>query len=84
MSQEKVDYKKDKKLHRKEIVKKERATRRIWAVCASVICIAIVGFVGFSLYTVVQENQEKAALENMVTTPIDLSAISDYQDSLSD
>lgn len=83
MSQEKVDYKKDKKQHRKEIVKKERFTRRLWAVCACVICVGVVGFVGYSLYGVIQENAEKAALENMVTTPIDMSAISDYQSSLS-
>ena len=84
MSQEKVDYKKEKKKNRKEEVKKERASRRLSAALATVICVGLIGFVGYSLYTVVIDEQEKAALENMVTTPIDLSAISDYTSSLDD
>ncbi|MCR5451375.1 MAG: hypothetical protein K6F00_01965 [Lachnospiraceae bacterium] len=83
MSQEKVDYKKQKKSGRKEEVKKERMIRRLWAVCAVVICVGLVGFIGYSLYGVIEENRMAAAIENMKTTDIDISAIRDYQNSLS-
>ncbi len=82
MSQAKVDYHKEQKKNRKDTVKKERAISRVWAAVAVVIGIGFVGFVGYSLYDVISDAQKEAAAANIVPTEVDLSAITDYQSSL--
>ena len=82
MSQAKVDYHKEQKKNRKSAVKRERVAGRAWAVAIAVVAIGFIGFIGYSLYGVVSDAKEKAAAENIVSTDIDLSAISDYQSGL--
>lgn len=80
MSQEKVNYKKELKKDRKKIVKKQRIERIVLTLAASVVCIAIAGWIGFSVYT-----KAEAAKDAEVTyTAADLSSITEYLSSLSE
>ncbi|MGN0240346.1 MAG: hypothetical protein ACI4CS_01550 [Candidatus Weimeria sp.] len=85
MSQAKVEEHKEEKLHRKEIVKRQKRNKFIAALVSAVICAAAVVWIGWSLYGKVKSAQEKAeANKETVVTPIDLSAISDYSGSIVD
>lgn len=80
MSQEKVDKKKYDKAHRESLVRKKKFEEAISIVCVSIIAVAIVGWIGFSIYTKAQQ----AAAENHVYEyhDIDSSAIQDYISTL--
>ncbi|MBQ1900960.1 MAG: hypothetical protein II169_00235 [Lachnospiraceae bacterium] len=78
MSQEKVDQKKELKKNRKKIVKKNKRNAIIGTVCGVVVTLGIVGWLGYSGYSKYEAYQE----ENAVTTAIDLSAITDYESSI--
>ncbi|MDD6550266.1 MAG: hypothetical protein PUF16_00600 [Lachnospiraceae bacterium] len=83
MSQAKVEEHKEEKLHRKEIVKKQRRNRFIGAVVAVAICCAAVIWIGWSLYGTVKSSQEEASKDKQtVVTPVDMSALSDYASSI--
>lgn len=76
MSQEKVNKYKEEKANRKAILKKEKRNRIIAQIISSVIGLAIVGWIGYSIY------------DNVVTgiktsqTEVNLDAVSDYLNSL--
>ncbi len=76
MSQEKVDKKKYEKTHRRSLLRKKKLEEVLSIACVSVIAIAIVGWIGFSIYTKVQENE--AANFTYEYHDIDNSAIQDY------
>lgn len=78
MSQAKVDRYKEEKANRKKIMKKEKIKRTVTAVCSTVVCIAVIGWVGYSAYGYFQSSKE----ENPTKTEIDLSALSDYMSTL--
>ena len=83
MSQAKVEEHKEEKLHRKEIVKKQRRNRFIGAVVVVAICCAAVIWIGWSLYGTVKSSQEEASKDKQtVVTPVDMSALSDYASSI--
>lgn len=85
MSQAKVEEHKEEKLHRKEIVKKQKRNRFIAALVSVAICAAAVVWIGWSLYGKVQSAQKEAEADKQtVVTPIDLSALSDYSGSILD
>ncbi len=85
MSQAKVEEHKEEKLHRKEIVKKQKRNRFIAALVSVAICAAAVVWIGWSLYGKVSSAQKEAeANKQTVVTPIDLSALSDYSGSILD
>lgn len=79
MSQQKVDRYKQEKANRKKIMKREKMQRTITAVCSSVVCIAVVGWLGYSAYGYFTKQETK----DPVQTEVDLSAISDYMSGLS-
>ncbi len=74
MSQKKVDAYKEEKRNRQQIMKKEKMTRRLEALLAAVICIALVGWFSIS---VIMQVRNSAPVET-VTTSLDLSALDDY------
>ena len=76
MSQEKVDQKKHDKLHRKSLLRKKKLENVLGIACFSIISIAIVAWIGFSVYKKV----ETAAAENVTYEyfDIDTSGIQDY------
>lgn len=79
MSQEKVDRYKMEKANRKKTIKKEKIKKGILSVVGTVVCVVVVGWIGYSGYGYFQN--QKA--ENPTQTEVDMSAISDYMSSLS-
>ena len=79
MSQAKVEEHKEEKLHRKEIVKKQKRNRFIATLVSIAICAAAVVWIGLSLYGKVESaRKEAAANKETVVTPVDMSALSEY------
>lgn len=83
MSQAKVEEHKEEKLHRKEIVKKQKRNRFIgWGVGIAICCAAVV-WIGWSLYGTVKSSQEEATKDKQtVVTPVDLSSLTNYASSI--
>ena len=77
MSQEKVNRYKEEKANRKQILKRQKRNKIIARVIGSVICVAIVGWIGFSVY---DSTAKKIAASQ---TEVVLDAVSDYMQSLS-
>ena len=78
MSQEKVNYHKEQKKNRKKIMRKEKAGRIARQCVAYAILIAILGWAGWSGYTLYQDNKPVSYTE------VNTSAITDYYTSLSE
>lgn len=84
MSQAKVEEHKEEKLHRKQIVKKQKRAKLLAGIITAAICAALAVWIGWSVYGTVRDAQKEAASKKEKTvTPVDLSAISDYGSSLS-
>ena len=80
MSQAKVDYNREQKYNRKKLVKKQKVQRVVGTIAATVVAVALIGWVGFSMYN--KQQDEKAAEITKLT--LDSSALSDYTSSLND
>lgn len=78
MSQAKVDRYKAAKANRKETMKKEKRRRVINRLVTAVVCVAVLGWFGYSVYGTVESNKEKEAIE------VDYSAVNDFTSSLSE
>lgn len=72
MSQAKVDKYKEEKYNRKQIIQKQKRNRLIAQVVGVIVCIAIVGWIGYSAYGSINKNIASTPTE------IDLSAIQGY------
>lgn len=72
MSQEKVNRYKEEKANRKAILKREKRNRIIGRIVGSVIGLALVGWIGFSIYDSVVTGLETAQTE------VKLDAVSNY------
>lgn len=77
MSQEKVNRYKAEKANRKAILKKEKRKKIITRVVGTLVCVAIVGWIGFSIY----DSAEKKAAASQ--TEVNLNAVTDYLSGLS-
>lgn len=80
MSQVKVDYNKEQKYNRKKLVKKQKIERVIGTIAATLVAVALIGWVGFSMYN--KQQAEKAA--NITKLTLDASALSEYTSELND
>ncbi len=78
MSQEKVNKYKEEKANRKTILKRHKRNRIIARVISSVIGLAIVGWIGYSIYD--------RAMTNIKTsqTEVDLAAVNNYISGLTE
>ncbi len=76
MSQEKVDRYKEEKANRKKNMQKAKYKSIAARICAVAVCIAIVGWGGYSIYDRYEKNQPTKYLE------VDPSAIQNYQSSI--
>lgn len=76
MSQKKVDQYKYEKAHRKEIMKKQKTKNMLRRVATGVICLALVGWLGYSAVSKYQDAQPKETYE------VDYSALSEYVEGL--
>ena len=74
MSQKKVDAYKAEKANRDKIMKKERSVLRLEKLIALAFCIVAVVWIGYSVYSKVNEGKE----EVVVNTEMDTSALDDY------
>ena len=78
MSQEKVTKYKEAKANRKELMKKEKKAKQVRKVIAGIVCVVVLGWVGYSAVTYLQENQPRQEVE------VDYSAIDEYADTLAE
>ncbi len=73
MSQEKVDFYKEQKANRKEIMKKQKFRRRLEILVVLVVVVAAVGWFGTSLYR--NHKANAAANASAETTVLDLTEV---------
>lgn len=78
MSQKKVDLYKEKKANREKIYKKEKMMLRIEKTIAIVVCVAIIGWIGYSVVGHFQRQQDAKETE----TVMDATAIDTYLNGL--
>lgn len=76
MSQEKVARYKEEKANRKELIKKEKRAKMIRTCVASVLGVAIIGWIGYSAVVRGIESIPRDTVE------VDYAAITDYQTEL--
>lgn len=76
MSQEKVDRYKEQKKNRKKILKKEKRMRFLGYFVGTIIGLAIVGWAGWSVYSIYESKQPASYTE------VNIDAITDYYSSL--
>lgn len=74
MSQKKVDYYKAKKANRTKEQKKEKFYDWLEKVVGVLVCVALVAWIGYSVYDKIEEKQESVVTE----TTIDTSALDSY------
>lgn len=80
MSQAKVDAKKELKKNRQQLVKKEKIRRAVSITITSLICAAVVFWIGFSAYKRIDAYID--ANTPMEYNDVDITAIEDYLDTL--
>ena len=82
MSLQKVDRHKKQKNDREKIQRREKWELRLEKLAIAVVCIAMVGWIGYSAYDLVTREDPNAEQE-VVTTEMDVTALTDYLSSLS-
>ncbi len=75
MSQQKVDQYKKEKYGRKQQLKKEKRQRVIYSIAGGAAAVAVVAWIGFSVYSRVEANRPVSYTE------VSLDAINDYLSS---
>lgn len=78
MSQAKVDKYKHEKANRKAILKREKRKQIAGQITGIIICAALVGWIGYSIY----DSAEKKAATSQ--TEVDVSALTDYLNRLTE
>ena len=79
MSQKKVDVYKEQKANRDKIMKKEKRILRLEKLIACVFCAVVVVWIGFSVYSKVNEGKETVVLN----TEMDTTALDNYLSEVS-
>ncbi len=79
MSQEKVSRYKEEKANRKAMMKKEKRKHFFRKCVVGIVALGLVGWIGYSAYQVITTPDEDA---EVVTTQMDVTAITDYLSSL--
>ncbi len=80
MSQEKVDKKKFEKTHRRSLLRKKKLEEFLSIACVCVIAVGIVAWIGFSVFTKVEDSKEANTTSQFYE--IDSSALQEYLGSL--
>ena len=78
MSQEKVAKYKEEKANRKELMKKAKRQKAIRNTVTAVVCVAVVGWLGYSAVDYYQENKPRQEVE------VDYTAIDEYLTNISE
>lgn len=79
MSQAKVDRYKNEKANRKKNMKKQKAKNAVAAACGTVVCIAVVGWIGYSAYGYFRTGDDKST---PTQTEVNLDALNNYISTL--
>ncbi len=82
MSQEKVDRYKKEKANRVKIQKKEKRVLFLEKCTIAAVCVAAVGWIGYSAYNLAMRPDPNEEQE-VVTTEMDVTALNDYLAGLS-
>ena len=82
MSQEKVDRYKKEKANRAKIQKKEKRVLFLEKCAIAAVCVAAIGWIGYSAYNLAMRPDPNAEQE-VVTTEMDVTALNDYLAGLS-
>ncbi len=80
MSQKKVDLHKEQKKNREKIARQRRRRHVLEGIVGVLIGIAVVGWLGFSIYQQAEESQAATVTE----TSIDVTSLDDYINGLYD
>lgn len=80
MSQKKVDAYKQKKANRDKIIKREKRILILEKAAGVVICLAVVAWLGYSVYGKVTQQEETKTTE----TVMDVSAVNEYTSELAE
>ncbi len=84
MSQAKVDqYKKDK-ANRQKIMKKEKRVAFLEKTILVLIGVAVIGWIGFSVYRYGMPGTSDETTQTAETTDVNMSAISDFYQSVNE
>ncbi len=78
MSQEKVERYKEAKVNRKKTIKKEKRMRILRNSVASVVVVAVLGWIGYSGVVSIIESQPREAVE------VDYASVSNYEGELTE
>lgn len=76
MSQEKVNKYKEQKANRKEIMKKQKRAKLLRNSVAGLVCVAVLGWVGYSAVDYYQSNKPRKTVE------VDYAAVNEYSEGL--
>lgn len=76
MSQQKVDRYKQEKANRQKLLKKQKREILVLKIAGSLIALALVGWMGYSVYDMVH-------VETAETYEVDIAPLDDYMNSLS-
>lgn len=76
MSQAKVERNKEAKKNRKETMAKEKRQRTLNRAIAGVVCVALLGWIGYSGYQVYQNTKP------LETVYVDMTELNNYMSSL--
>jgi len=76
MSQAKVERYKEAKKNRKETMAREKRRHTLNVAIASVICVALLGWIGYSGFQVYENNKP------LETVYVDMTELNDYMSSL--
>lgn len=79
MSQEKVERYKKEKANRKELMKKEKRKAMLTKIACSIVALALVGWIGFSVY----DSVTSAPVQGKNIT-VDMNSIENYMAGLSE
>ena len=72
MSQEKVAKYKESKANRKEAMKKQKQARLVRNTVLTVVCVAVIGWLGYSAVDYIKNHQPRLNVE------VDYSAVEDF------
>lgn len=78
MSQQKVERYKQEKANRKQIMRRQRIMSILRKCAAAVVAVALIGWLGFSVYDSYTSNQERPSVA------VNYDSVTDYLSGLSE
>ena len=73
MSQEKVNRYKEEKANRKKMLRRQKVMNTVRKTVVSVVCVAVLGWIGYSVYSTYTESQPRESYEDRKSTRLNSS-----------